>query len=233
MNTNSNDQKAEIIGQTKKLIDYTRNDLESFNSIQLNAGNCSVGMISHAMALIDWLSYLHFGERNDPDRKVKARINKLLSKYKPYAAHDLWKKTIHVIDSKKPSLIYHVLRCGVIHQFYGKSTFIKRYPDKIFLFCRDENSNILINPDGLINMALHILVVSLNWIDGMDANEVSEAFERNESRKTKDLSILNMSLTNSFIEILDCPISPTPEVTKPYIKPDTQNSIPTITSSVG
>jgi len=110
---------------TKHTLDYIEQDLATFEAVVRSQypGKLGVAMITNASAALDlfaWLLYQKF------DLSVKN--------------NDLFKKIISDIrffnaaDFVNPKVLYGVVRCGVVHQFYPKGIAICSIPrDEPFL----------------------------------------------------------------------------------------------------
>lgn len=208
-------KKRELINeQIKSIKSFTENDLISYNLIIDKSGDCSVGMISHSLAVIDWLSYLFYGNASKPDAKVGERMEILLKAY----SHSSTIRVNNIILNK--DLIYSVIRCGVLHQFYGKQTEIKRFRNSDFLIC-DNSSSAVINPDGLYKMVLHLLEICFQWVGQKSDLEIEIIYDRLEKREQADQKVLDNALSKVQLEDCNLQSQPIPETTRPPQKPFT------------
>ena len=204
----------------ENIREYTQNDFETYKSIIDEKGDCSVGMICHAVAVIDLMSYIFYGELKfcgnelKPDRKVGKRWKKLLDAYSNNCTVPEWKQA-----AKNHDLMYNVIRCGVVHQFYGKGTKIKRVKDNNDIILKYKTDTIVINPDGLFMLVQDLIAKAIGWIDELvlsNESEITKIKARIDVRDAHDRSILTKALKGqSSLPSADPPSGERPTPTQP------------------
>lgn len=197
----------EIKSRLEQIREYSYNDFDSYKVIKGRTGKCSVGMISHALAVIDYLSYFFYGDKdhryggevgtrwlnllNHPDRQMSSRT------YSKVCEVPEWKEV-----AENHNLMYNVIRNGVVHQFYGKGTSIARIPleKKIFVKNSIDDSKV-INADALFRLMLDLLDKSLEWLNDLHNRnnlEIMRIRERVKVRDENDANFLNNLLEEGF-----------------------------------
>lgn len=172
---------AYINAELENILKYTENDFKSYQVIlALNKfisseyGSCSVGMICHAMAVIDYLGYLFYGGT------VESRIKKVLECYHSNCPQSEWKKIL-----SKPKKVYDILRNGVVHQFYGKNTSITSNSARKELIW-SENGEYILNAYAFYELTIDIIKFYMKDIDSRIPNDLNKINERINTRKKND-----------------------------------------------
>lgn len=151
---------------TERTIKYLEQDLVSYEAVfndEKLPGKLGVGMITNAMAALDSFAWLLY---QTLDQKLSTRdlFKKLITDARFFANADF-------INEK---LLYGIVRCGVVHQYYPKDIMIvARDCDYPFV---QTNGGAAVNALGLYRKALdglkkvrdHILTLSGNDLDELD-----------------------------------------------------------------
>jgi len=150
----------------KRTIEYLEQDLVSYEAVLNDGkprGKLGVGMIANATAALDLFGWLLY---QTLDQKVSTRdlFKKLITDARFYATADF-------INEK---LLYVIVRCGVVHQFYPKDIPIVALQSD-FSFVQF-NGKAAVNAMGFYRRTLeglkkvrdHILTISGKDLDEMD-----------------------------------------------------------------
>ena len=129
----------------QKTIEYLEEDLISYEAVfneRKLPGKLGVGMITNAMAALDSFAWLLY---QTLDQKLSTR--------------DLFKKLITdsrfftTTDFKNEKLLYGIVRCGVVHQYYAKNIDIVAR-DNHHIFMQIGGKRAAINALGLYRKTL-------------------------------------------------------------------------------
>lgn len=144
------DQRAEVIAMATEVLAYLKADYQSMVGIMTvgnpQIGKCGVGVIAQATAAMDWFGYLFHGDAANPNWKVRERFDLMLG------SGDFDKTRFTGVAS-----VYEVIRCGVVHQVFGKGTCITRNLNNDNMFLIDPFSQM---PVTICADAVHKFIVA-------------------------------------------------------------------------
>ena len=148
----------------QRTIDYLEQDLASYEAVfkdQNLRGKLGVAMITNATAAIDLFAWLLY---QTLDQKLTNRdlFKKLVGDARFFTAADF-------INEK---VLYGIVRCGVVHQFYAKDVAIVAF-DSEHPFVQ-QNGKVAVNALGLYRKTLGGLRKVRDHILGLSGNELEK-----------------------------------------------------------
>lgn len=181
----------------QRTVAYFEQDLVSYESVANNGelkGKLGVGMITNATAALNLFAWLLY---QTLDQKINDR--------------DLFKKLITddrfftVTDFINEKVLYGIVRCGVVHQFYPKNISIISAPRKDDVFVRDNDELAGVNAIAFYRKTLEGLKKARDYILGLSPGKELDRLDfKLELRRRLD----EAELEGAELDIKSLPLVP-------------------------